>query len=387
MNVKTFLVVIFFIFVFIIAGLGSPVFADWNNPEMEFLIENARVEINKQEAVIAALYRRYENTLKRKKELLQFIDQENKKIKEVEFSKSKIPNKPLKAAPVAQKRPEVKAVPKVPLKVVPAVSKRPGLKAVEKTSEKTQVLREEKEFRKQELSSGKRNSVVDEVLRQQEKTTLAVAEEQKQANIRKESLKRHIAEQEAQLREKENKIKLLLAQENAKKDLEAKKQKQVKFLAEQKAKEQEKLREAKDKAEAKKKQQAELEKKKKEEAARISAEQKAKEQKSEALAKQQKKERELLSKKLEKERLLAEEKEKRVIREKECQMRLLLEADKNAKHERYVNQLGQLLNRQNYLLEESRKLESQIYQEEETLKVLERTRQELIRKLLENPRE
>ncbi|MCX5708725.1 MAG: hypothetical protein NTY14_07160 [Candidatus Omnitrophica bacterium] len=292
MKKKQTAVIIFSILVFFAASLGKPVFAERANPELEFLIDNARKEINKQEAIVQTLRRRYEDILKRKKALQQFIDEENKKIEELKLLRSKAVVKSIKSAPVFQKR--------------------QGIQVPKKASEESRVLREEKKIRKQKQEIARRNAVQDEILRQQEK------EKQQQA------------------------------------ELEKKKQGQIKFLAGQKAKEQ--------------KTQEEILNKKRQT----------------ALVKKQEKERELLSKKLEKERLLAGEKEQRQMRERECQMRLLLEADKNAKHERYVSQLGQLLNRQNSLLEESRKLEFQIRVEEENLKVLERTREELIRKILEN---
>jgi hypothetical protein len=301
-------VIIFSILFFFAASFGKPVFAERANPELEFLIENARKDINKQEAIVHSLRKRYEDILKRKKALQQFIDQENKKIEELKLSKNKLSAKPIKTAPVSGKR--------------------------QKTA--------------------RRNELLDEILRQQEKkeTRIKTAPEKQKPGKKLE----------------------IKAKKQEPKELEKKEKEAARIAAEKKAKE------------------TEL-KIKKLERVESSSEQKAKEQKAQEFlnkkrqaeqAKKQEKERELLSKKLEKERLLAEEKEQRQMRERECQMRLLLEADKNAKHERYVAQLGQLLNRQNSLLEESRKLESMIRAEEENLKVLEKTREELIRKILEN---
>jgi len=104
-----------------------------------------------------------------------------------------------------------------------------------------------------------------------------------------------------------------------------------------------------------------------------------------ALAKKQQQEREALSKKIEKQRLLQEQENQRLISEKECHKRLLLEAEKKTKHEKYVSQLEKLLNKQNSLLEETHKLEFKIAEEEKNLEVLEKTRQDLIKKLLEKP--
>jgi hypothetical protein len=449
MNKKQVLAIFFLALVFITAVSARFVLAERSNPELEFLIASARKEINKQEALVNSLRKRYEAILGRKRALQQFLDEENREIKKKELSQSKSLARPEKPKPCFK----------------------PGqdLRAKERASEEARAK-----------ESAKRKTIQDEVLRQQakvlaaslkpeaEKKKIAPAElkDLQQAKKKEESLRLQIARQEAELLQKENKIKQLLAQENSKKILEAKKQieievkqqaeiekkkneelrlaaekkareeakakagelkkqqqaeiekkkneelrvaaekkakeeelkaekqEQSKFLAEQKAREQKTKEEAKAKAEAlKKQQQAEIEKKKNEEL-RLAAQKKAQEQKAQeelsnkqkqaALVKKQEKDQELLSKKLEKERLLAVQQQQRLISERECQMRLLLEADKNAKHERYVSQLGQLLNRQNFLLEETRKLESQIYREEETLKALEQTRQDLIRKLLEN---
>jgi hypothetical protein len=392
MNKKQILAILFLSLVLAATVLVRPVLAEPTNPELEFLIVSARREINKQGAVVHSLRKRYENILKHKKALQQFIDEENKNFEEFNLAKGKSLAKPLKAAPVSQKR--------------------PVLRISGKASKKPPVLREEKE-------RPARGKVMAAALKPEEgKKKIAPADfkDLQQAKKKEESLRLQISKQEAELLQKENKIKQLLLQEKSKKDLEEKKkneaariatekktkeaelknkkQEQVKFLAEKKAKEQKAQEEAKNKAGAiKKQQQAELEKKKNE-AARVAAEKKAKEQKVQEgivkkqqqanFVKKQKKEEELLSKKLEKERLLAAQEQQRLISERECQMRLLLEADKSAKHERYVSQLGQLLNRQNFLLEETKKLESQINQEEETLKALEKTRQDLIKKLLEN---
>jgi hypothetical protein len=318
MNRKQASVIIFSILVFFAASLVKPVFAEQANPELEFFIENARKEISKQEAIIRTLRRRYEDILRRKKELQQFIDEENRKIEEFKLSKNKPSAQPVKTAPVPQKRPGIRI---------------PG------------------------QGTARRNAVQDEILRQQEKNAPVVLkpgiEKRKPGKVpeAKKKIETEVKKKEQAELEKKNKdAERVAAQRKAKEtELKIKKQEQVEFLAEQKAKEEiiNKQRQA-------------------------------------ALVKKQEKEKELLSRKLEKDRLLAEEKEQRQMRERECQMKLLLEADKNAKHERYVSQLGQLLNRQNSLLEESRKLESQIQQEEENLKVLERTREELIRKILEN---
>jgi hypothetical protein len=331
-------VIIFFILIFFAASLGKPVFAERANPELEFFIDNARKEISKQEAIVRTLRKRYEDILKRKKALQQFIDEENKRIDEFKLSKNKPSAKPVKTAPVCGKRQDIRITGKV--------------------SKESPVLREEKKLREQETA--RRNAVQNEILRQQEKEENRLKQlPQKQKPGKPVEAKKKIGteakkKEQSELEKRNNEAARVAAQKKAKEtELKIKKQEQVEFLAEQKAKEK-KAKEIIDK------------------------------QRQAALVKKQEKEKELLSKKLEKERLLAEEKEQRQMRERECQMKLLLEADKNAKHERYVSQLGQLLNRQNCLLEESRKLESQIRAEEENLKVLERTREELIRKILEN---
>jgi hypothetical protein len=331
MNEKLLVATLSLALVFTATVSAGPVLNERSNAELEFLIENASKDISRQEAIVHSLSKRYGSMLKRKIAIQQFIDQENKKIEELKLSKSRSSVKPINAAPVS-KKPQ-------------------GLQVLQKAPKESPVLRKEKEHRKPENVIAKRDAVLEEVLKQQaknvppvlksgaekKKTSLAVTEEQKQSNIREESLKRRIAEQEVQLRKKENKIKQLLGQEKSHQGLEAKKKIEI---------------------EVNKKQQAEL--------------------------KACKQEQEELSKKLEKERLLAAQQQQRLIGERECQIRLALEADKNAKHERYVSQLGQLLNRQNFLLEETKKLESQIHQEEETLKTLEKTRQDVISKLLEN---
>jgi hypothetical protein len=325
MNRKQAAVIIFFILVFFAVSLVKPVFAERPNPELEFLIDNARQEISKQEAIIRKLRRRYEDILKRKKELQQFIDEENKKIEELKLSKNKPSAKPVKTAP--------------------APGKRQDLRITKEASKESPLLREGKKCREQEIA--RRNAVQDEILRRQEKNAPAVLkpgiEKQKPGKVPEAKNKIEIEtkkKEQAELEKKKNEAARVSAQKKSREtELKIKKQEQAEFLAGQKAKEEiiDKQRQA----------------------AQV--------------------------KKQEKEKLLAEEKEQRQMRERECQMRLLLEADKNARHERYVSQLGQLLNRQNSLLEESRKLEAQIREEEENLKVLERTREELIRKLLENP--
>lgn len=56
-------------------------------------------------------------------------------------------------------------------------------------------------------------------------------------------------------------------------------------------------------------------------------------------------------------------------------------------HEQYVSELGKLLNRQNMLLEEGKKMELEMHREEENVKKLERKREETFNKLLEQPAE
>ena len=272
MNRRNILVILFLLLAFTAASLGKPVFAQpapagRTDPELEFLIQNARENIKKQEAIINSLRKRYESLIKRKKELQRFIAEENKKLRNAEFLKSS---------------PERKA-----------------LKGPEKDQERIRVSREEKEVLRREKEIAKRMRI-----------------------------------QAAALSQEENAGKALEA-EDKKKDLDSRHNKKSTEQA--------------------------------------------------ALAKKQEKEREALSKKIEKQRLLEERESQRLISEKECQKRILLEAKKKTKHEKYVSQLEKLLNKQNSLLEETHKLESKIAEEEKNLEVLEKTRQDLIKKLLEKP--
>jgi len=288
MNRRNNPVILFLLLAFTAASLGKPVFAQpapagRTDPELEFLIQNARENIKTQEAIINSLRKRYKGLLKRKKELQKFIDEENKKLKNAEL---------LKSGPSA--KPTVK-----PTKPTPIPPERKALKGQEKDQEKLRVLREEKEALRREKEIAKRMRI-----------------------------------QAAALSQEENAGKALEA-EGKKKDLDSGRNKKSTEQA--------------------------------------------------ALAKKQEKEREALSKKIEKQRLLEERESQRLISEKECQKRILQEAKKKAKHEKYVSQLEKLLNKQNSLLEETYRLESKIAEEEKNLEVLEKTRQDLIKKLLEKP--
>lgn len=332
MNIKKILIVSSLVLAFSGISFAQPALTGQTNSEFEVLIKTARDNINKQEAVVRSLRKRYENILKRKKQLQEFIDQTNQQIKDAELAKSK----PL----VKTAQPMISAA-------KPEIS------------------------RVSEKASGKRNAVLEQVLRDQEKA-MAVAlkaqeEKGKKASVdlqsrqkteqKSRSLQRQIAAKETELAIKEKKKKELQAQESNRKAQESAR----------------KVQEEKESLKAQiKKQEEEIRRNN----AMI---------KQEALAKKKEQEKEALSRKIEKQRLLDESEKQRILSENECQRVLLLEAEKKAKHEKYVSQLEKLLSRQNCLMAETRQLEGQIQKEEENLKILEKTRQGLIDKLLKNP--
>ncbi len=351
MNIRRILIVLSSVLIFSNPGFAQPVLPGQTNSEFEALIQTARDNINKQEAVVRSLRKRYENILKRKKQLQEFIDQTNQQIKEAELQKS---------------RPLVKTAKPMTGSLKPEISR-----VSEKASEKKRLLGEEKERRAQEQKTKKRNAVLEQVLRDREKA-MAGALKAREEKAKKEfgdlqsrqlaeqksrSLQRRISAKETELAIKEKNKKELQAQESARKAQESARQAQ----------------EEKDRLKAQiKKQELEIRRN----SAMI---------KQEALAKKKEQEKEALSRKIEKQKLLAEKEKQRILSENECQKLLLLEAEKKAKHEKYVSQLEKLLNRQNCLMAETRQLEMQIQREEENLKVLEKTRQDLIDKLLKNP--
>jgi hypothetical protein len=309
MNSKKILIFLSLISVLTAASFAQAALPAQSDSEIELSIQAARDNIDKQEAIVKSLRKRYENILKFKKQLQEFLDRENKRLKD--------------AVELVKAKPQVKTA-------SPQVSspKREIYRPKEKAPEKARVTLRDKELQPGEQKLDERKAELERALEEQEKARAIV---------------------------------LKGREESRKKELQAQESERNKALEEKKR----------------------LEEKIKQQDLDLQRSKKMLEQ--ELLAKKRQDEKDALNKKMEKQRILAQQEEQRLKSENECQKRLLLEAEKKAKHEKYVCQLEKLLNRQNYLMAETRQLENQIQTEEESLKILEKTRQDLIDKLLEKP--
>jgi hypothetical protein len=165
--------------------------------ELEFSIKNLRQDLAKQEDFIRALRKRYNSILKRKKELLEFIEQEQKIIKQIEDARreqSKIAERPVRKEKDLSAKEEARKQAESAKKERERRLSEERQKELEKLTgpEKEKLLRSQEEETKQKL-------VQAEVARRKKELRQKEIDRKKEEQARKDKEQEEYKKQQAEI--------------------------------------------------------------------------------------------------------------------------------------------------------------------------------------------